>query len=253
MTALDQHWNPHGVLITGASSGIGAALATALAAPGRRLDLGGRSADRLVAVAEGCSAAGAEVHTACLDLRDGEALRRWIGAIPPPDLLVANAGVSGHDTGSAEIVAVNVQAVIATVEAALPRMREGSRIALMSSLAGFNGMASAPVYCASKAAVRIYGDGLRARLRGAGIAVSIVCPGFVATPMTDSNPFPMPLMMSPEQAAGRILRGLARRQAVIAFPTRLYWLTRLFGLLPRPLADRISAHVPRKERSAAVP
>ena len=241
------------MLITGASSGIGAALAAALAAPGRRMDLGGRNADRLAAVAGRCRAAAAEVETAAVDLRDGEALRRWIEAAPPSDLLIANAGVSGSGTGSAEIVAVNVQAVIGTVEAALPRMPRGAQIALISSLAGFNGMASAPVYCASKAAVRIYGDGLRARLRSAGISVSIVCPGFVATPMTESNPFPMPLMMSPEQAAGRILRGLARRKALIAFPTRLYWLTRLFGLLPRAVADRISARVPRKERSAAVP
>lgn len=241
------------MLVTGASSGIGAALASALAVPGRRLDLGGRNAGRLADVAGRCRAAGAEVETACIDLRDGEALRRWIDGAPPPDLLIANAGVSGSGIGSREIVAVNVQAVIDTVEAALPRMPRGSQIAMMSSLAGFNGMAPAPVYCASKAAVRIYGDGLRARLRAAGISVSIVCPGFVATPMTETNPFPMPLMMSTGQAARRILQGLARRKAVIAFPTRLYLLTRLFGLLPRTLADRLSARVPGKERSAAVP
>ena len=253
MPPPDQGWNPRRVLITGASSGIGAALAAAMTGPGRRLDLGGRSAERLAAVAERCRAGGAEVAAASLDLRDSEALRRWIGGVPPPDLLVANAGVAGSENSAEEIMAVNVQAVIATVEAALPRMGAGSQIALMSSLAGFNGMAPAPVYCASTAAVRIYGDGLRARLRRSGIAVSIICPGFVRTPMTDSNPFPMPLMISPEQAAARILRGLSRRRALIAFPLRLHLLARLLSVLPRAVTNTLTAGMPSKERSAAVP
>jgi short-subunit dehydrogenase len=247
MREADQGWNPRTVLITGASSGIGAALAEALAAPGRRLALGGRNAQRLAAVAERCRAAGAEPAPMAIDLRHGDRLRAWIAAEPPPDLLIANAGVSGGSAGSAEIVAVNLQAAIDTVEAALPRMRAPAQIALMSSLAGFNGMPSAPVYCASKAAVRIYGDALRARLRGHGIAVSTICPGFVATPLTARNPFPMPLLMTSQDAARRILRGLARRRAMIAFPRRLYWLARLTALLPHLVTDPLLARVPSKE------
>lgn len=235
------------MLITGASSGIGAALAVALAAPGRRLDLGGRNVERLAAVADRCVSAGAEVAAASVDLRDGGALRSWIAATPPPDLLIANAGVSGGSAASAEIIAVNLQAVIDTIEAILPSMQAGSQIALMSSLAGFNGMPSAPVYCASKAAVRFYGDALRARLRSRGIAVSTICPGFVATPLTERNPFPMPLLMTPDRAAERILRGLARRRATIAFPRRLYLLARLIALLPRAITDSLLARVPSKE------
>jgi short-subunit dehydrogenase len=174
-------------------------------------------------------------------------LRSWIAATPPPDLLIANAGVSGGSAASAEITAVNLQAVIDTVEAVLPSMQAGSQIALMSSLAGFNGMPSAPVYCASKAAVRIYGDALRARLRTRGIAVSTICPGFVATPLTARNPFPMPLLMTAEQAARRIVQGLAGRKPMIAFPRRLYLLARLIALLPRVVTDPLLARVPSKE------
>jgi short-subunit dehydrogenase len=247
MREVDQGWNPRAVLITGASSGIGAALAEALAAPGRRLALGGRNALRLAAVAERCRAAGAEAASTAVDLRDRDGLRAWIAAEPPPDLLIANAGVSGGSADSAEIVAVNLQAVIDTVESALPRMRAPAQIALMSSLAAFNGMPSAPVYCASKAAVRIYGDALRARLRSQGIAISTICPGFVATPLTARNPFPMPLLVTPEEAAGRILRGLSRRRAMIAFPRRLYLMARLTALLPRLVTDPLLARVPSKE------
>jgi len=242
----DQAWNPQRVLLTGASSGIGAALATALAAPGRRLDLGGRDPERLEAVAARCRAAGAEVAAMALDLRDTEALGTWIAGLPPPELLIANAGISGP-AGSADIVAVNLQAVIGTVEAALPGLGTGAQIALTSSLAGFNGMASAPVYCATKAAVRFYGEALRVRLRPRGIAVSIVCPGFVATPMTERNPFPMPLLMPPDEAARRILHGLARRRSLIAFPRRLYWAARLMAALPRAVSDPMQARIPNKE------
>lgn len=233
-------------MITGASSGIGAALATALAAPGRRLDLCGRNAERLAEVSQLCRAAGAEVAIGTFDIRDGQALEAWIGRAAAPDLLIANAGVAGHGN-AADIVDVNIGAVIATVEAALPRLGRGAQIGLMSSLASFNGMASAPVYCASKAAVRFYGDGLRVRLRRKGIDVSIICPGFVETPMTERNPFPMPLMMSSADAASRIVRGLARRRALIAFPLRLYLLARLLGVLPRFVTDPLTARVPRKE------
>ena len=93
----------------------------------------------------------------------------------------------------------------------------------MSSLAGFCGLPSAPAYCASKAAVRVWGEGLRGRLGRQGIAVSVICPGFVRTPMTAGNRFPMPLIMTPERAAAIIRRGLVRRRARIAFPLPLYW------------------------------
>lgn len=249
MRELDQVWNPRAILITGASSGIGATLALHLAAPGRVLHLGGRDRGRLDAVAALCRDEGAEAEATALDVRDRAALAAWVAAAGPLDLVVANAGIGGGRDGSAALVAVNLQALIDTVEAALPAMRRAGQgqLALMSSLAGFRGMPTAPVYCAVKAAARVYGDGLRARLRREGIAVSVICPGFVATPLTAANPFPMPLLMPAERAAAVIARGLARRRPLIAFPRRLHWAVRGLALLPAALADPLLARLPRKE------
>ncbi|MEM8951370.1 MAG: SDR family NAD(P)-dependent oxidoreductase, partial [Pseudomonadota bacterium] len=210
------------VLITGASSGIGKALAENYATAGRCLHLQGRDRDRLDAVAELCRKAGAVVHAETLDVTDREAMAAWIARAEqaaPLDLVIANAGVSGGSSGDPDPVRtmfrVNVEGVLNTVEPALPSLVDRGRghIAIMSSLAGFRGMPTAPGYTASKAAVRAYGEGLRGKLMGEGVAVSVICPGFVETPMTAQNPFPMPLMMTPERAASIIRRGLDRRSA----------------------------------------
>jgi short-subunit dehydrogenase len=186
-----------------------------------------------------------------LDVRHREALRAWVGSARA-NLVIANAGVSGQGaegSRSAEIVAVNVQAVIDTVEAAWPAMAAAGRgqLALMSSLAGLRGMPAAPVYSASKAAVLAYGQALRPLARRAGIAVAVICPGFVDTPMTAGNPFPMPLLMPAERAAAIIAAGLARRKPLIAFPWRMAMGARLLALLPDSLADRLVAGLPAKE------
>ncbi len=239
------------VLLTGASSGLGAALARRLAAPGRRLHLGGRDKGRLDATASACAAKGAEVMPQRIDVRDRETLRAWVRRADA-DLVVANAGISGHGADgarSAEIVAINLQGVIDTVEAAWPSMaaRGDGQIALMGSLAGFRGMPAAPVYSASKAAVLAYGQAMHPHARRAGIALSVICPGFVATPMTEGNPFPMPLLMSADRAAEIILRGLARRRRLIAFPWPLALAVRALALLPDRLAGRLLGAVPSKE------
>jgi short-subunit dehydrogenase len=240
-------FDPHHVLITGASSGIGAALARRLAAPGRRLTLLGRDASRLAEVAGGLAGS---IETVSVDVCDQAAMSEVIEAafaIAPVDLLVANAGISGGD--ARQLMAVNVQGILNTVEPAiLPLRAQGhGQVALMSSLAGFRGLPNAPAYCASKAAVRIYGEGLRGGLGQAGIRVSVICPGFIATPLTANNPFPMPFLMSPEQAADRIVRGLARNRARIAFPRRLYWPTLAGSLLPAALTDPIYLRYGMKE------
>ncbi|MGH6942970.1 MAG: SDR family NAD(P)-dependent oxidoreductase, partial [Geminicoccaceae bacterium] len=174
----------------------------------------------------------------------------------PLDLAVANAGIGGAGGGAAaegartrQIFAVNVGGTLNTVEPALVRMlaRRRGQIALMSSLAAFRGMPSAPAYCASKAAVRSYGEGLRGRLRASGIGVSVICPGFVRTPLSADNPFPMPLIMEPERAARIIKAGLARRRAQIAFPWPSYLGVLLISALPAGLADRWLARLPAKE------
>ncbi|HUY68976.1 MAG TPA: SDR family NAD(P)-dependent oxidoreductase [Alphaproteobacteria bacterium] len=250
--------NPRHILITGASGGIGAALAEIYAAPGVRLSLHGRDESRLARVAEAAACKGAEVSTHSGDVTDQAGMAAWIAdcaRMAPLDVLIANAGISagtgaGHETAeqSKAIFAVNLHGVINTVQPAIPIMTAQGRgqIALMSSLASFRGFAGAPSYCASKAAVRIYGEALRGELAVFGVAVNVVCPGFIRTPMTDCNPFPMPFIMSAERAARIIKRGLARDRARIAFPSAAYWLVRLAALLPQDLVNRRMAGVPGK-------
>ena len=238
------------VLITGASSGIGAALARHYAAPGRTLSLHGRDEVRLQAVAAAAGTAGAEVATGTGDVRDRTALSAWIDTrdrARAVDLVIANAGVSGRPAD--ETIAVNVMGVINTIEPILPAMRERRRgtIAIISSLAAWRGLPTAPAYGASKAAVRLWGEGLRPRLRPFGVRVCVVCPGFVATPLVATNRFPMPLVMDADRAARRIARGLDRGRARIAFPLRLYLLVRLIAALPPAWTDPILARFNAKE------
>jgi len=248
---------PRSILITGASSGLGAALAVAYAAPALRLALTGRDAARLAATAEACRAAGATVEHALLDVTDAEAMAAWIGAVDDGgalDLVIANAGVSGGMVGGEDegqtrhLFAVNVGGVLNTVLPLIPRMqaRRRGRIALMSSLAAFRGLPGAPAYAASKAAVKAWGEGLSGRLRRDGVAVSVICPGFVATPMTALNPYPMPLIMAADRAAHLIKRRLARGRVRIVFPWPLYALVRLFAALPPGLTDPLFARLPEK-------
>lgn len=250
--------DPGHVLITGASSGLGAALALAYAAAGRDLALTGRDAGRLEAVAEACRARGATVRTATLDVTDRPALAAWIAACDaarPVDLAIANAGISAGTGGGAEsedqarrIFAVNLDGVLNTLSPLIPAMtaRRRGQVALMSSLASFRGFPGAPAYCASKAAVRLYGEALRGVLAPHGIGVSVLCPGFVRTPMTAVNDFPMPFLMDAEAAAARIVAGLARDRARIAFPRRLYALAWLAGTLPPAWTGRWLDRLPRK-------
>lgn len=248
---------PRSILITGASSGIGAALARRYAAPEVALALGGRDVTRLAEVAAACRHAGARVALQPVDVTDCAAMAAWIGEIDrraPLDLVIANAGTAASDLppGHARtraIFAVNLEGVLNTVEPALTLMlaRGSGQLALMSSLASFHAMPSAPAYSASKAAVRFLGEGLRARHAADGVRISVICPGFVATPLTAHNPFPMPLLMSAERAARIIERGLARGAARIAFPRRTYWAVRLLAALPPGLVDRRLARVPSKE------
>jgi len=254
--AMRQSQDPKTVLITGASSGIGKGLALNYAGAGRRLFLHGRDDERLDAVTRTCAAKGAAVEKRCLDVRDRDAMTAWIEGIDretPLDLVIANAGVSGFAGDEQDplrwIFDINVNGVFNTVQPALPSMTERGRghIAIMSSLAGFRGMPQAPAYAASKAAVRSWGEGLRGKLAESGVAISVICPGFVKTPMTEDNPFPMMLLMDADQAATLIRRGLDRQAARIAFPFRLYALTRLFSALPPAFGDRLLQRFQGKE------
>jgi len=250
--------NPKHILITGASSGIGAALALLYAAPGVRLALHGRNSNRLSCVAKEAMTRGAAVTIHTGDVTDAGDLAAWIAscdAAMPLDLVIANAGISagsGGKTESAEqswkIFAVNLHGVLNTIHPALALMsaRTHGQIAIISSLAGFFGTPGAPSYAASKAAVRIYGESLRGEAARKGVEVNVVCPGFIKTPMTDINPFPMPFIISADAAARFIRRGLAANRARVAFPLPMYALVRLMAALPRILVDPFMANMPRK-------
>ena len=250
--------DPTSLLITGASSGLGAALAEAYAAPGIRLALGGRDAARLDAVAERCRAAGAEAEATPLDVCDRAAVAAWVAASDarrPLDLVIANAGISGGTGGGGEppdqvrrIFEINVEGVLNTVLPAVPPMvgRGRGQIALMASLAGYRGLPGAPAYCASKAAVKVFGEGLRGDLASKGVGVSVICPGYVDTPMTRRNRFPMPFLMDAPRAARLIRRGLAANKARIAFPLPMAMLVWLLQAMPPGGIDLLLARLPRK-------
>lgn len=252
------------VLITGASSGLGRALAVACAAPGATLHLAGRNPDRLEEVATACRARGATVRPRVLDVRDAQAVAGWVRTAGRLDLVVANAGVSAGTGGGGaagesaeqvrEIFATNLEGMLNTVLPALAVMaaqppgadgRRG-RIAAVASLAGFVPIPGAPSYSASKAAVDCWILGTAEAAARAGIVLSSICPGYVRTPMTRGNPYPMPGLMDPERAARIILRGLARGRRRIAFPWWFALLTRAVGLLPPHLTGRLLALAPAK-------
>lgn len=239
------------IVLTGASGGIGEALALRLAAPGRQLLLAGRRAERLEAVAGLCRARGAAVETAVVDVREAEAVAAALLAFDeagPVDLLIANAGVSaGLEPGrrpeaagvSRRLMEINYGGMLNTVEPMLPRFiaRRSGRIALISSIAALRPQPDLPSYSATKMAVRGYGVALRGWLREHGVGVSVIFPGFVTSPMSLRHRGAKPFEISAERAARIIVRGLERGRAVIAFPGPLAALAVLGMLIPPKMAD----------------
>ncbi len=247
------------ILITGASSGIGHALARAYAAQDTVLLLAGRNAERLEDTARLCREKGATVETTTLPVTDRAAFEKrildWDDAYKI-DVAIANAGVSGGTSMDAaqnesqlrEIFDINLGGTFNTVNPLIPRMqaRKSGHIVLMSSMAGFRGMPNAPAYSTSKVAVRAYGDALRPLLKPDGIKVSTIFPGFIKTPMTDVNTFKMPFLMDVERAAEIVRRGIDGKKSAIAFPWQMHVFCWLLGVMPRCMGDWILSRAPRK-------
>jgi len=240
------------VVITGASSGIGKALALRYARGHCRLGLLGRNAERLGEVAEQCRELGAEVETATLDVRSRIDMERWLQSFDsrsPIDALIANAGIMTGRPAQASLepaaagyaaMDINVLGVLNTVQPVLPRMlaRQHGQIGIVSSLAAYAPLPDAPAYSAAKAAVLHYGLALRHQLQASGVHVSVICPGYVETPMLQQETGRKPFAMSPEAAADIIARGLERNRAIIAFPFLFALLARLGTLVPGFLLRR---------------
>lgn len=254
------------VLITGASSGLGRALAEACARPGAVLHLSGRDAGRLDAVAEACRAKGAEVRPAVLSVTDAPAMEAWIAGAGRLDLVVANAGISAGTGGAQEpaaqsraIFETNVTGVLNTALPAIETMAAQApgadglrgRIAVVASLAAFVAAPGAPAYCATKAAVQRWAEALDATERQRGIRLHAVCPGYVRTPMTARNAFPMPFLMDAEEAARRTLDGIARGRVRVAYPWPTYAMARLAGALPPALRSWLFLRMPAKGQAVS--
>ncbi len=241
------------VVITGASSGLGAALARSYAGPQGVLGLIGRNAERLAATAAACRAKGALVESAEIDVTDGVGLAAWLEAFDdahPVELLVANAGISGGPESDSpgepagitlRQLDTNLRGAVHTIAPLVPRLcaRGRGRIVAIASVAAYRGLPYSPGYCASKAGLRAYGEALRPLLSRYGVGVTVVCPGFFQSPMTDRWEGPTPFLASGERAARRIKRGIDRGRPRIDFPWPLVFGMRFCDLAPAWIGDRI--------------
>ena len=247
------------ILITGASSGIGAELARQHAKSGVHLVLTGRHAERLETVAKAAKTKGATVTSKIIDVTDHSAMAAWLTALDathPVDLVYANAGMADGvrarayepEAVSRALFDINLYGVMNTIYPLLPGMqaRKRGQIAILSSLAGYGPIASTPGYAGSKAAIRIWGESMRFGLARLGIGLTMVCPGFIKTPLTHSNPFPMPCLMDVQQATQLIIRGTRRNLRRVAFPwplALLVWV--LHALHPAWSAPLLKRALPK--------
>ncbi len=253
------------VLITGASSGIGEAVALKLSSTGvEQLFICGTNVERLEAVKEKCLLLGAKaVSIKQLNVTDRVAVAEWVAACDkekPLDLVYANAGVATGEEYVSENVFrtfdINVGGVINTVlpaiECFLARAERNpitgfkGQIAITASMAGYHGLPQCPSYSASKSCVKAWGAGLRGMLANDGIGVSVICPGFVRSRITDVNTCPMPFFMEADKAAEKIYRGIIRNKGIIAFPWQMRFVSWFMGTLPECVSGWIYGKLPEK-------
>lgn len=247
------------VVITGASSGLGLALARHYLDQGAVVAVYARRAELLQALAEQYPE---QVHIYPLDVRDAAAQQAaaadFLSRIGVPDVVIANAGVStGTLTRYAEdndvfqqVLDINVMGAVKTFQPYVAAMREAGqgRLVGIASVAGFRGLPGSGAYSASKAAFISYLESLRLEMRGSGVKVVTVCPGYIRTPMTDINPYPMPFMLEADEAARRIARAIERGCSFTVVPWQMGIVGRLLKLLPNWLYDVLFAKAKHKPR-----
>lgn len=246
------------ILITGASSGIGEAMALYYAQNGvKNLFICGRNEERLLEVAKRCQDFGATVIAKQLDVTQREATQAWIEECEKQanlNLVIANAGVATLQETPENIfntfnVNVNgvLNTILPTVEIYKKRKKAPAKaIAIVASIAGYHGLPSCPAYSASKACVKAYGEALRGSLKYDGINVSVICPGFVRSRITDKNTCKMPFFMEAPQAAKIIASGLEKNIGLIAFPWPIRFVTWFMSILPNCVSDFIYEKLPHK-------
>ena len=248
-------------IITGASTGIGHSLARELGRRGYSLALVARRGDLLESLARELVANGTRAVTAACDVADADDLREAVVRTSaelggPFDLAIANAGVSipGHATKfnlaeASQTIRVNVIGVMNLFDAVVPQMVEqkSGRFVGVASVAGLRGLPTAAAYSASKAAVQAFLESSRIELAPYGVGVTIVNPGFVATPMTEKNRFRMPFLMQPDDAASVIADGIERGSRLVEFPRPMSMLMRFVRLLPDAVYDRVMVPYGRRK------
>lgn len=251
---------PRRLVISGASSGLGLALARHYLGRGAVVAAFARRGELLQTLAAEFPG---KVFCYALDVRDAPAVQAaasdFIARAGVPDIVIANAGVSaGTLTEYAEdldvfrqVMDINMLGMVQTFQpfiAAMRTARQGT-LAGIASVAGFRGLPGAGAYSASKAAAISYLESLRVELHGSGVKVVTICPGYIRTPMTDINPYPMPFMLEAEEAARRMARAIERQTAFAVIPWQMGLAGRVLRLLPHWLYDRLFAHAPHKPRN----
>ncbi len=249
------------VFITGASSGLGEALARRYAKEGATLGLFARRRDRLETLAASLPSPtriyeGSVTEAAALQ----RATRDFLDTAGVPDIVIANAGVShGTVTGGEgeadlpvfrEVFDTNVMGIVHTFHPFVDAMRNARHGTLVgvASVAGFRGLPGSGAYSASKAAAISYLESLRVELRGSGISVVTLCPGFIATPMTANNPYPMPFLISASEAADLMVRAIAQKKRRYVFPWPMMLVGKVLRVLPGAVYDMLFVNAPHKPR-----
>jgi short-subunit dehydrogenase len=245
-------WSQKVVLVTGASSGIGRALAVELGRRGAILGLLARRTEVLREIVREVEAAGCRALAFPADVKDARAVRAAADEVREQfgrvDVLVANAGI-GVTTDArdlqpeevADVIGVNVLGAVNSVAAVLSEMvkQKSGQLVVISSLAAYRGLPKSAAYCASKAAVSAFFESLRVDLHGSGVDVTIIHPGFIKTPLTAGREAQMPYLMELDDAVKKIIRAIEKRRKSYAFPWQLATIVRAAMLFPIPLYDRI--------------
>ena len=245
-------WKDKVVFLTGASSGIGEALAVAMAERGAKLGLLARREELLKSLAKKCGQVGGAAKYYAVDVTDAksvaeaaESLRNEFGKI---DILIANAGIGGNNAETrnlnpeavAQVININLLGAVNAVSAVLPRMLENKsgQLVAVSSLAGFRGLPKSAAYSASKAGMTAFFESVRLDVQGKGVSVTIIQPGFIKTPLTSGRENKMPFLMELEDSIPLFLRAIERKKKFAAFPWQLVTLARAAKIFPAWLYDR---------------
>lgn len=254
-------WKDKVVLLTGASSGIGEALALEMAKRGAIIGLLARRENLLQELAEKCERAGRPARIFPCDITDetavkesAESLRKEFGRI---DILIANAGIGGNAKHAKDLVPQDFRRVIDTnlngsvnsVAAVLPQMldRGEGQIVAISSLAGFRGLPKSAAYCASKAGMTAYFESVRLDVQDRGVSVTIIQPGFIKTPLTSGRKNKMPFLMELEDSIPLFLKAIEKKKKFSAFPWQLATFVRAGRIFPAWLYDKIASGAKYRE------